>query len=132
VRLIALFLIGLFLGAAGTLIAINAMNRQTPWSKATMAVMGQHMQAMGQNVKSNRCATGDFLPKLQTLRLVANDIEPAFAEDGKDPLFGRYAADLRAAGDAALAAPPGTCASANATLSSLKKTCDSCHREFRG
>ena len=34
-RLIALFLIGLVVGAAGTLIAINAMDRHTPWSKAT-------------------------------------------------------------------------------------------------
>jgi hypothetical protein len=100
VRLIVLFLVGLVVGAAGTLIAINSLNRHTPWSKATMAVMGQQMKAVGGNVKANHCATTDFAPKLQTLRLVANDIEPAFGEDGKDPQFGRYAADLRAAADA--------------------------------
>jgi len=132
VRLIVLFLVGLLVGAAGTLIAINALNRHTPWSKATMAVIGQQMKAIDQNVKANHCATTDLLPRLQTMRLVANDIEPAFAEDIKDPQFGRYAADLRAAVDAALVAPPATCATANAALTSLGKACDSCHRDFRG
>ena len=131
-RLIVLFLVGLVVGAAGTLIAINTLNRHTPWSKATMAVMGQQMKAVGGNVKANHCAATDFAPKLQTLRLVANDIEPAFGEDGKDPQFGRYAADLRAAADAALAKPPANCAEANAALTSLDKACDSCHRDFRG
>ena len=131
-RLIVLFLIGLAVGAAGTLIGINALNRHTPWSKATMAVMGQQVKAMGENVKGNHCAATDLLPKLQTLRLVANDIEPAFADDIKDPQFNRYAADLRAATDAALASPPAGCAAANATLTSLGKACDSCHRDFKG
>jgi cytochrome c556 len=132
VRLIVLFLIGLALGAIGTLIAINTLNRQTPWSKATMAVIGQQMKAVGGSVKANHCAATDLQPKLQTLRLVANDIEPAFGEDGKDPQFGRYAADLRAAADAALAKPPANCTEANAVLTSLDKACDSCHRDFRG
>ena len=131
-RLIVLFLIGLAVGAAGTLIAINALNRQTPWSKGTMAVIGHQMKGFGDNVKANHCAATDLVPKLRTMRLVANDIEPAFAEDGKDPQFGRYAADLRAAADAALAKPPTNCAEANAALTRLDKACDSCHRDFRG
>ena len=131
-RLIVLFLIGLAVGALGTLVAISALNRQTAWSHATMAVIGQQMKAMDQAVKANRCTSGDFAPRLQTLRLVANDIEAAFADEVDDPQFNRYAADLRAAADAALAAPPGTCKAANAALNSLGKACDSCHREFRG
>jgi hypothetical protein len=132
VRLVVLFLIGLVVGAAGTLVGINALNRHTPWSKATMAVMGHQMKAIDENVKASRCATTDLLPRLQTLRLVANDIEPAFADDIKDPQFNRYAADLRSAADAALAAPPATCKLASETMSSLGKACDNCHRDFRG
>ena len=131
-RLIVLFLIGLAVGAAGTLIAITALNRQTAWDHATMAVIGQQMKAMDQAVKANRCTSGDFAPRLQTMRLVANDIEAAFADEVDDPQFNRYAADLRAATDAALVAPPATCKAASATLSNLGKACDSCHREFRG
>ena len=131
-RLIVLFLVGLAVGALGTLVAINALNRHTPWSKATMAVMGQHMKALDQRVKANKCANADLLPHLQALRMAANDIEPAFAGDIDEPQFGRYAADLRAAADGALAAPPASCKAAGATLGSLGKACDSCHRDFRG
>jgi hypothetical protein len=89
------------------------------------------MKGIDENVKASRCASADVVPRLQTLRLVANDIEPAFADEIKDPQFNRYAADLRAAADAALAAPPASCKAASETLSSLGKACDSCHRDFR-
>jgi cytochrome c556 len=130
--MIVLFLIGLAVGAIGTVAAVNAMNRHTPWSKATMTVIGQQMKGIDESVKASRCASADLVPRLQTLRFVANDIEPAFADDIKDPQFNRYAADLRSAADAALANPPATCKLASAAMSNLGKACDSCHRDFRG
>jgi len=93
--------------------------------------MGQQMKAIDKSVMASRCAPTDLTPRLQTLRFVANDIEPAFAGDIDDAQFGRYAADLRSAADAALMNPPASCAAASATLSSLGKACDSCHRDFR-
>jgi cytochrome c556 len=128
---LVLFLIGLAVGALLTAVGINAMHRSTPWSHAVMAMMGQQMKALDQNVKANHCAATDMAPRLQTLRLVANDIEPAFAGEIDDPQFGRYAADLRAGADGALVAPPASCAAAQATLASLGKACDSCHRDFK-
>lgn len=130
-KVIVLFFVALALGAIGTLIATSALNRKTPWDKATMTVIGHQMKGMDTSLKANRCTTNDFVPRLQILRAVANDIEPAFAEDINDPQFNRYAADLRAAADAALAAPPADCKVANETLSRLGKACDSCHRDFR-
>jgi hypothetical protein len=132
VKVIVLFVLALALGAIGTLVATNALNRRTPWDKATMTVIGQQMKGMDTSLKANRCTTNDFVPRLQILRAVANDIEPAFAESITDPQFNRYAADLRAAADAALASPPANCKVANETLSRLGKACDSCHRDFRG
>src|SRR5205085_10312784 len=102
VKVIVLFFVALALGAIGTLVATNTLNRKTPWNKATMTVIAHQMKQMDDSLKANRCTTNDFVPRLQILRAVANDIEPAFAEDIKDPQFNRYAADLRAAGDAAL------------------------------
>jgi len=131
VRIIVLFVVALLLGVIGTLVAVNALNRHTPWNKATMTVIGHQMKGMDESVKANRCTVADFQQRLQTLRAVANDIEPAFAEDIKDPQFNRYAADLRAAADKTLAAPPATCAAASTALDSLGKACDSCHRDFR-
>ena len=131
-RIIVMFVLAMILGIVGTLVAMNAMNRQTPWSRATMTVIGRQMRGIDQNLKANRCSVADFQPKLQTLRAVANDIEPAFAEQVSDPQFNRYAADLRAAADTALASPPATCKAASEALTRLDKTCDSCHRDFRG
>jgi cytochrome c556 len=131
-RLLVLFLVGLAVGALGTLVAINALNRGTAYPNAVMAMMGQQMKAMDGSVKANHCAATDLVPRLQTLRFVANDIEPGFAVDIDDAQFKSYADDLRDAADGALANPPISCSAASATLSSLGKACDSCHRDFRG
>src|SRR5262245_10119827 len=130
-KLVILFLVGLVVGAAGTLVAVNALHRGTAWDHAVMAEMGAQMKQVDASVKSNKCAATDLVPRLQTLRLVANDIEPAFAGDIDEPQFNRYAADLRAAADASLANPPMSCQAASATLSSIDKACDACHRDFR-
>ena len=130
-RSLILLLVGLLVGALCTLIAVNALNRGTAYPNAVMALMGQQMKAIDQSIKQSRCASSDLAPRLQTLRFVANDIEPAFADMKDDVQFGRYAADLRAASDAALLTPPASCAAASETLSALNKTCDSCHRDYK-
>jgi hypothetical protein len=130
-RLFVLFLIGLAVGALGTLAAVNALNRHTPWNKATMTVMAHQMKAIDENAKANKCAATDIVPHVQTLRLVANDIEAAFGDEFTDPQFGRYAADLRGAADVTLATPPATCKAVQDAMDRLGKACDSCHRDFR-
>lgn len=130
-RSLILLLIGLVVGAACTLIAFNALHRGTAYPNAVMAMMGQQMKALDKSVKQSRCAPADLTPRLQTLRLVANDIEPAFGDEHAEPQFGRYASDLRAAADGALMAPPASCAAAVATINNLGKACDSCHRDFK-
>jgi cytochrome c556 len=131
-RSLVLFLVGLAVGAMCTLIAVNALDRGTSHHDAVMALMGQQMKSIDQSVKASRCASTDLTPRLQTLRFVANDIEPAFPDLQSDEQFGRYAAGLRRAADAALMTPPANCAAAAAALTSLDKACDSCHREYKG
>lgn len=131
-RSIVLLLVGLAVGALCTVIAINALDRGTSHRDAAMTMMAEQMRAMGASLKANKCTATDLMPRLQTLRFVANDIEPAFAGEIDDPQFNRYAADLRAAADLALASPPASCQAASATVSNLKRSCDSCHREFKG
>lgn len=130
-RTVVLFLVGLAVGALCTLIAVNALHRGTAYPNAVMAMMGQQMKALDHSVKASRCASTDLTPRLQTLRFVANDIEPAFTDLAQDAQFGRYAAGLRAAADAALMTPPASCAAATAALDRLGKACDSCHRDFK-
>lgn len=130
-RSLVLLLVGLVVGALCTMIAVNALHRGTAYPNAVMAMMGQQMKALDKSVKQSRCAPADLTPRLQTLRFVANDIEPAFADQQSEAQFGRYASDLRAAADAALMTPPASCAAATAAVANLGKACDSCHRDYK-
>lgn len=130
-RPLIMLLIGLVVGAIATLIVMNALHRGTPYPNAVMAVMGQQMHAMDSSIKQSRCASTDLTPRLQTLRFVANDIEPAFVDLQSDAQFGRYASDLRSAADAGLMTPPANCAAASAAFAKLDKACDSCHRDYK-
>jgi cytochrome c556 len=129
-RSLILFVIGIALGAACTAYGVNALNRRSAYSDGVMTVMGHQMKSLGQNLKQNHCTPSDLTTQLQTLRLVANDIEPAFASMQGDAQFGRYASDLRAAADSALAAPLTSCALASAAVDKVDKACDSCHRDY--
>lgn len=130
-RVFVLFLVGLAVGALCTAILINTLNRGTAYPNAVMAVMGQQMKSMDRSIKQSRCAPSDLTPRLQTLRFVANDIEPSFEDMQGDAQFGRYSSDLRAAADAALMTPPASCTAASAALSRLDKACDACHRDYK-
>jgi hypothetical protein len=131
VRSLILFLVGLAIGAICTVIAVNALHRGTAYPNAVMAMMGQQMKALDQSVKASRCASTDLTPRLQTLRFVANDLEPAFSEMQDKAQFARYSSDLRAAADQALMAPPANCKAAVAAINNLDKACDSCHRDYK-
>ena len=130
-RSLILFLVGLAVGAICTVIAVNAMNRGTAYPNAVMAMMGQQMKALDRSVKASRCASTDLTPRLQTLRFIANDLEPAFPEMQDEAQFGRYSSELRAAADQALMAPPASCKAAVAVINHLDKACDSCHRDYK-
>ena len=130
-RLLLLFLLGLAIGAVGTEMIEKALQRKSAFPDGVMTVMGHQMKPLSQSLKQNRCTPSDLMPHLQTLRLVANDIEPAFDSMQGDAQFGRYASDLRAAADAALAAPLTSCALAAAAMDKVDHACDSCHRDYR-
>jgi cytochrome c556 len=130
-RLLILFLIGLAVGIVGTGIVMNALSRETAYSKGVMAVMGAQMKALDKSVKANRCTANDLLPRFQTLRAVANDIEPAFTPTSDDDKFGHRASDLRAAEDASLMTQLSTCAAATAAIHKIGESCENCHQDFR-
>ena len=130
-RYLILLLIGLAIGIIGTGILMNALSRETAYSKGVMAVMGAQMKALDTSVKANRCTANDLLPRFQTLRAVANDIEPAFTPTSDDEKFGHRASDLRAAEDAALLTPLSTCPAALAAIQKIGDSCKNCHQDFK-
>lgn len=130
-RALILLLVGLFIGAACTLIGMNYLRRGTAYPNGMMVVMGAQLKHLDTAVAQNRCSSADILPRLQTLRLVANDIEPAFIDMTGDHPFLRYASDLRAAIDASLALPPTSCKAVTAAIGQIDKRCDGCHRDYK-
>ena len=130
-RLLLLFLLGLVLGAVGTNMIDKAITRKSAFPDGVMTVMGHQMKSLGQSIKQNRCTPSDLSTRLQTLRLVANEIEPAFESMQGDAQFGRYASGLRGAADLALTAPLTSCAVASAAVNKVDQACDSCHRDYR-
>ncbi|HET7656529.1 MAG TPA: hypothetical protein VFK18_06070 [Luteimonas sp.] len=131
-RYFFLFLIGLAVGIVATVMALRALDaRKDHYPESVMHVMSAHIGALAGNVKQNRCSATDILPHLQALRMMANDIEPAFGDLREDQRFAAHAADLRASLDEALASPPISCPSLQAAVESVGGNCKACHQEFR-
>ena len=131
-RSLVLGVIGLLVGALCTLILINALRQGTAYPNGVMAVMSAQMKGLNQSLKQNRCAASDLSPRLQTLRHLGNDLEPAFLPTQDDERFSQHASDLRAALDAALAAPPADCTAARVVVDRVNSGCQACHRDFKG
>jgi len=131
-RFLIVGVIGLLVGALCTLILINTLRQGTAYPNGVMAVMSAQMKSLDQSLRRNRCAATDLTPPLQTLRHLGNDIEPAFLPTRDDERFIAHASVLRAALDAALAAPPADCAAASVAVDRVNASCQACHRDFKG
>ena len=131
-RYFFLFLVGLVVGIIATVMALRALDaRKDHYPDSVMQVMSAHVAALSGNIKQNRCTATDTLPHLQTLRVMANDIEPAFGDLREDERFAQHAADLRGSLDNVLANPPIACPAAQSALEEIGGKCKACHKEFR-
>lgn len=132
-RYVFVLLLGLVLGAVGTVMVLRALEaRADHFPDSLMHVQQWHMGRLKAAVEGNRCAATDVLPHLQTLRALGNDLEAGFPDLADDRRFKDHASKYRGALDAALAAPPLNCAGAGTTLQELGQACKACHQDFRG
>ena len=128
-----LFLVGLVMGVIGTVMAMRAIDaRSDHFPDSLMHVQQWHIDRLKASVTGNRCAATDLLPHLQALRMLGNDLEPAFPDLADDQRFKDHASKHRASLDAALASPPLNCAGAGTELQTLGESCRACHQDFRG
>lgn len=130
-RSLVLAIIALLLGSVFTLIAVNASRQATAYPNGMMSVMAAQMKALDGSIKHGQCNGKAFGWRLQTMRLLATDVEAAFASGSDDKQFAADAGDLRQVLDTALAATPNTCAQANQLLDTVNASCHNCHRDFR-
>lgn len=132
-RYLFLLILGLVVGMIATVMTMRALDaRKDHFPDALMEVQGWHMGQLKAAMEQNRCGATDVLPHLQTLRMLGNDLEPAFPGLRDDERFRTAAAAMRAAADKAITAPPLSCESLAGTMKSLGDSCKACHRDFRG
>ena len=135
-RYLFLLLLGLVVGIVATVMLLRALDARKTWEDryptAAMHVMNAHMQQLGASVEQNRCAPTDSLPHLQSLRVLANDLDPAFPGLRDDKRFSDHSSQLRATLDGALASPPLNCEGVRAAMKNLGDACKACHQDFRG
>ena len=132
-RYLFLLLLGLVLGAIGTVMALRAIDaRKDHFPEALMHVQQWHMGQLKADMEQNRCNATDVLPHLQALRMTANDLDAAFPDLRDDARFGDAASKMRATLDSALASPPLNCAGVQALMKDVGGACKACHQDFRG
>lgn len=131
-RYFFMLLFGLVIGAIGTVMVIRSWQaRQDHFPDSVMVVQSWHMGQLKKNIEQNRCTANETVPHLQTLRRMADDIEPAFGKDAEDERFVKHTADYRAAVDKALANPPLSCESLKASVGEIGAQCKACHDNFK-
>ena len=127
-----LFLIGLIMGVVATVMALRAIDaRKDHFHGSVMHVQQWHLGQLKQKVEQNRCAATDVLPHFKALRVMADDLEPAFPDLADDKRFGEHASRMRAKLDAALASPPLNCAGVGTVNTEIGEACKACHQDFR-
>jgi cytochrome c556 len=131
-RYLFLFLLGLVVGAVGTVMALRAIEaRRDHFHESVMHVQAWHLGQLRQSAEQNRCGAADTLRDLQVLRAMVDDIEPAFPELGDNARFVAHTSQLRAALNDALASPPRDCQTLGTAIASIGEACKACHQDFR-
>lgn len=131
-RYLFLFLLGLAAGIFATVVVVRAIQeRADHFPSSVMQVMQWHAEELHARAEENRCNATDVLPHLRTLRIMAEDLEPAFPRLGQNRRFAQAAARLRATLDDATASPPINCAGVGTTNRRIRDSCRACHQDFR-
>jgi len=131
-RYLFVLMLGFLSGLIATVMGIRALQaRADHFPDALMQVMARQQHLLAESHRQNRCTISDALPRLQSLRAMANDLEQAFPDLATDNRFQDHASQFRANLDAALAAVPNNCAALELIVKQSGEGCQNCHRQFR-
>jgi cytochrome c556 len=132
-RMLVMLVLGIAIGAFGTVTALSALRQGTAPNKGAMALTGHHFAGLRRMGDGGRCDADAIATHLRQMRAVANDLESTFLPTGADDdLFRRHSGDYRTALDHALASPPAQCDALARAVREVGARCKACHRDFRG
>lgn len=131
-----LFLIGLFVGVACTVIGMNALSKGKEMKHGTMASMAYHMGAIGQMIEKNQCDATQTEQHIAAIEYNARDVDHAFrlsfdTESSDWQHFKKYSADMVAAANKHRVNPPTNCDALKSARGDLGQGCKMCHRDFK-
>ena len=121
---------GALIGALVAVTIANVLGQRNAYPRALMDVMQHDLGRARDLVHANQCTTPDANATAGHLKLISNDIEPAFLAPGAhDRVFSQYASDLRDAVAAFAAAQD--CPARTEALTKIGHACDACHRDYK-
>ncbi|MCC8539639.1 hypothetical protein ACDH70_04665 [Xanthomonas axonopodis pv. poinsettiicola] len=125
-----MLVLGVLIGLVTTVMVARVLQaRRDPVPDSLMQVMAYQLRVL--QPPGSTCAPAQQQARLRSLRLLADELEPAFANLGEDRRFGEHADMLRAALDRAQRAPATDCAAVPRLIAPISDACDACHRDFR-
>ncbi|MCD0244675.1 hypothetical protein JWH11_02080 [Xanthomonas melonis] len=126
-----MLVLGVLIGLVATVMVARVLQaRRDPIPDSLMQVMDYQLRAL-RLPPGSACTPAQQQSRVRTLRLLAADLEPAFAGLGEDRRFGEHAQALRAVLDRAQAMPAADCAALADLHDQVAEACDACHRDFR-
>ncbi|NIK41022.1 cytochrome c556 [Xanthomonas arboricola] len=126
-----LLVLGILIGLVGTVMVARVLQAtRNPVPDSLMQVMAYQLRALQSDANASCDATRQRA-RLQSLRLLADELEPAFPDIGEDRRFGEHANALRTVLDQARRTPPTDCAALAAVRTQINDACETCHRDFR-
>ncbi|NIK32337.1 hypothetical protein FHY15_001467 [Xanthomonas arboricola] len=126
-----LLVLGILIGLVCTVMVARVLQaKRNPVPDSLMQVMAYQLRAL-QPGAGGGCNLTRQRARLQSLRLLADELEPAFPDIGEDRRFGEHASALRTFLDQAQRTPPADCAALAALRPQINDACEACHRDFR-
>ncbi|AOD14469.1 hypothetical protein VB151_15165 [Xanthomonas fragariae] len=126
-----MLVLGVLVGLVTTVMVARVLQaRRNPLPDSLMQVMAYQLRAL-QPGAGAVCTASQQQARLQSLRLLADELEPAFPAIGEDRRFGEHAQALRAVLDRAQRTPLADCKAIAAVKTQVSEACEACHRDFR-
>ncbi|AMU97984.1 hypothetical protein NY98_20115 [Xanthomonas citri pv. fuscans] len=126
-----MLVLGLLIGLVATVMVANALRaRRDPVPDSLMQIMAYQLRTLRPDAGA-ACMPAQQQRRLQSLRLLADEVEPAFPAIGEDRRFGEHAQALRAVLDRAQGVTLTDCRQLGQLHSRISDACEACHRDFR-